>query len=152
MKPTPHIGAPPGPNGSPSAALSPAHGNPVARRCAVRSTAVRRTWVLGPLVLAVPLSLVLALAGAAADGIGALWLAAVLWAIAASFVQALRQGVRHGDRSAFTSCDLLRNDDNFDFETRSGEFVFMQIQADDEALMRDGDRFLKDRDHDDSRP
>ena len=110
------------------------------------------TWVLGPLVLAVPLSLVLALAGAAADGIGAVWLAAVLWAIAASFVQALRQGLRHGDWSAFTCAEVPPNDDNFDFETRSGEFVFMQIQADDDALMRDGDRFLKNHDHNDSRP
>ena len=114
--------------------------------------AVRRTWVLGPLAFAVLVSLVLALAGAGAAWIGAVWLAAVLWAIAASFVQALWQGFRHGDWSAFTSCDLPRNDDDLDFSTRTGRYAHLRIRADREALMRDGDRFLEDHDHNDSRP
>ena len=114
--------------------------------------AVRRTWVLGPLAIAVPVSLVLALAGAGSDWIGAVWLAAVLWAIAASFVQALWQGLRHGDWSAFTSCDSPGNDDDLDFSTRTGRYAHLRIRADQEALMRDGDRFLDDHDHNDSRP
>ena len=114
--------------------------------------AVRRTWVLGPLAIAVPVSFVLAPAGAGSDWIGAVWLAAVLWAIAASFVQALWQGLRHRDWSAFTSCDLPRNDDDLDFSTRTGRYAHLRIRADQEALMRDGDRFLEDHDHNDSRP
>ena len=66
-------------------------------------------WILGAPALAIVATFVLALAAAApdesgADWIGAAWLAAVLWTIAASFVQALWQGLRHGDWSAFTSC------------------------------------------------
>ena len=108
--------------------------------------------MLGPLAIAVPLSFVLALAGAGSDWIGAVWLAAVLWAIAVSFVQALWQGLRHRDWSAFTSFDLPRNDDDLDFSTRTGRYAHLRIRADQEALMRDGDRFLEDHDHNDSRP
>ena len=117
---------------------------------AVRKSAVRSTlWVLGPLVIAVPVSLVLGLAGAVADWIGAVWLAAVFWAIAASFVQALRQGLCHGDWSAFSDCEPLPNDDDFSFFTRTGRYSYLRYQADD-ALMRDGDRFLKNHDQDHS--
>ena len=120
---------------------------------AVRSTAARRAmWVVGPMAVAIPVSFVLAFAGAGGDWIGAVWLVAVLWAIAASLVQALWQGLRHGDWSAFAYCELPGNDDDFDYTTRSGEFVFMHIQAEHEALMRDGYRFLHNRDHGDSRP
>ena len=133
MKPTPHIGPLPGPN-----------------RC--RAVARSALWVLGPLAFAVPVSFVLPLVGAGSDYIGAVWLAAVLWAIAASFVQALWQGLRHGDWSAFTSCDLPRNDDDLDFSMRTGKYAYLRIRADHEALMRDGDRFLEDHDHSNSRP
>jgi len=120
---------------------------------AVRSTAARRAmWVVGPMAVAIPVSFVLAFAGGGGEGIGAVWLFGGLWAIAASLVQALWQGLRHGDWSAFAYCDLPGNDDDFDFVTRSGEFVFMQIQAEHEALMRDGDRLLHNHDHGDSRP
>ena len=120
---------------------------------AVRSTAARRAmWVVGPMAVAIPVSFVLAFAGGGGEGIGAVWLFGGLWAIAASLVQALWQGLRHGDWSAFAYCDLPGNDDDFDYTTRSGEFVFMQIQAEHEALMRDGDRFLHNHDHGDSRP
>ena len=111
-------------------------------------------WVVGPMAVAIPVSFVLAFAGAGAggEGIGAVWLFGGLWAIAASLVQALWQGLRHGDWSAFAYCDLPGNDDDFDYTTRSGEFVFMQVQAEHEALMRDGDRLLHNHDHGDSRP
>ena len=134
MKRTRHNSPPPGSTGS---------------RAAVRSTAVRSTlWVLGPLAMAVPLSLVLALAGAGADWIGAIWLAAVLWAIAASFVQALWPGLRHGDWSAFVYAEVPRNDEEFDFFTQTGRYSYRRDQADDEALMREDDRFLKNHDQD----
>ena len=109
--------------------------------------AVRRTWVLGPLAIAVLASLVLALAGAGAAWIGAVCLAAVLWAIAASFVQALWPGLRHGDWSAFVYVEVPRNDEEFDFFTRTGRHSYRRDQADDEALMREDDRFLQHHDH-----
>ena len=68
-------------------------------------------------------------------------LAAVFWTIAASFVQALRQGLRHGDWSAFSGCEPPRNDDDFDFFSRSAAYAYLRIQAEHEALLRDGDRF-----------
>ena len=83
MKRHRHTSHPPGTNASPPAACS----------TAVCSTAVCNTlWVIGPLAVAVPVSPVLLLAGAGAEGIGAVWLAAVLWAIGASFVQTLVAG------------------------------------------------------------
>ena len=133
MKPTRHHASAIGPSARP----------PAARRTAVRST----LWVLGPLAMAVPLSLVLVLAGAGGDWIGAVWLAAVLWAIAASFVQALWPGLRHGDWSAFVYVEVPRNDEEFDFFTRTGRYSYRRDQADDEALMREDDRFLQHRDH-----
>ena len=133
MKRTRHNSPPPGSIGS---------------RAAVRRTAVRSTlWVLGPLAMAVPVSLVLALAGAGGDWTGALWFAAVLWTIAASFVQALWPGLRHGDWSAFVYVEVPRNDEEFDFFTRTGRYSYRRDQADDEALMREDDRFLQHRDH-----
>ena len=141
MNPTRHNSPQPGPNGSGSAA----------RSTAVRRTAARRAlWAVGPMAVAVPVSVVLALARTGGDWMGALWLATVLCAIGATVVQALWRGVRHGDWSAFAYCDLPGNDDDFDYTTRSGEYLFMQVQADHEALMRDGDRFLQNHDHGDS--
>ena len=129
----------------------PALSRTVVSHAPVCRSAVRRTLrVLGPLVIAVPVSLVLGLAGAAADWMGAVWLAAVFWAIAASFVQALRQGLRHGDWSAFVYVEVPRNDEEFDFFTRTGRYSYRRDQADDEALMREDDRFLKNHDQDHS--
>ena len=143
MKRDRHIGHPPGTNASPPAAYS----------TAAYSTAVCNTlWVIGPVAVAVPVSPVLLLAGAGAEGIGAVWLTAVLFAIGASFVQALWQGIRHGDWSAFTYCDPPGNDDDFDYTARTGRYAFLRNQAEDDALMRDTDRFLQDHDHGDSRP
>ena len=103
--------------------------------------------MLGPLAAALPVTPVLMLVGAGADWTAALWFAAVLWAIAASFVQALWQGLCQEDWSAFSGCEPPRNDDDFDFFTRSGAYAYLRVQAEHEALMRDGDRFLMDHDH-----
>ena len=114
-------------------------------------------WILGAPALALVATFVLALAGAApdesgADWIGAAWLAAVLWTIAASFVQALWQGLRHGDWSAFTCCDLPGNDEDLDWATKTGKYAYLRIRATHEDLMREGERFLADHDHNNSRP
>ena len=154
MNPTRHHSGPAGP-----ADGGLAGGNPVARSAAVRPSAVRSTAarstaarraVVGPVAVAVPLTVALALAGAGADWIGALWLTAVLWAIGASFVQALWRGLRYGDWSAFAYREWPRNDDDFGYTTRSGRYAYLRNHAEDDALMRDGDRFLQDHDHGDS--
>ena len=123
-----------------------------------KSTPARgAAWILGAPTLAIVATFVLALADAApdesgADWIGAAWLAAVLWTIAASFVQALWQGLRHGDWSAFTCCDLPGNDEDLDWATKTGKYAHMRIRATHEDLMREGERFLEDHDHGDSCP
>ena len=125
---------------------------PTGTRAAVRSICVRSTlWVLGPLAVAVPVSVALAFAGADGDWFGAVWVAVLFWTIGATFVQALWQGLRHGDWAAFTYCDWPSTDDDFDFETRSGEFAYLRIRAEHEALVREDDRVLEDHDHGDSR-
>ena len=114
-------------------------------------------WILGAPALAIVVTFVLALTGAApdesgTDWIGAAWLAAVIWTIAASFVQALWQGLRHGDWSAFTCCDLPGNDEDLDWATKTGKYAYLRVRADHEALMRESDVFLADHDHNNSRP
>lgn len=104
-------------------------------------------WILAAPALALAATFVLALAGAGADWIGFVWLAAVLWTIAASFVQALWAGLRHGDWSAFTCDGIPRDADGHDFATRTGRYAHLRIRARDEALMREGDRFLQNHDH-----
>ena len=119
---------------------------------AVRSSAVRSSWwVLGALVLAAAATPVLTAASAPGDWIGAIWLVAVLWTIAASLVQALRAGFRHGDWSAFAceaspGCQALagHDDDDHDFAMRSGSYAYRRIRDEHEALMREGDRYLED--------
>ncbi len=151
MTPTRHHSVPPATPGTGVPSTGP-H-NTAVRVTAVRSTAARSTaaWILGAPALALMATVVLSIAGAGADWIGAVWLAAVLWTIAATFVQALWQGLRHGDWSAFTYCDLPRNDEDHDWATRSGQYAYLRIRADGEALTRDGGRFSTDPDHSDSR-
>ena len=86
------------------------------------------------------------LAGAGPDSIGAAWLAAIIWTVAASFVQALCKGLRHRDWSAFTCESHPPDDEQFDFETKSGQYAYRRIQAQNEALMREGERYLQDHD------
>ena len=105
------------------------------------------------MAMAVPVTLVLVLAGATSDWFGAAWLVAVLWTIAASFVQALLQGLRQGDWSAFAVPASCRTDDeHLDLGVaKTGEYAYLRIRARNEELMREGDRFLEHRHHVDPR-
>ena len=108
MNATPHHSPPQSPAGS--ATCGRQRCAPQTRRaqhCCPQVTPPGRGawWILGAPALALAATLVLVVAGAPGDWIGAIWLFAVLWTIAASLVQALRAGVRHGDWSAFTSCE-----------------------------------------------
>ena len=117
---------------------------------------VRRTGVirdaavlLGGLAIALALTPVLFVVPAGAEHIGSLWLPAVLWTVLASLAQAVWQGVSRGDWSAFRARDCSPNDDDFDFSTRTGRYSYLRYRAND-ALVRDGDPFLKNHDHDHS--
>lgn len=117
--------------------------NPASSPSEVRNTAVRSTtawWILGASVLALLATIALMLAGDPGNWIGAIWLVAVLWTIAATLVQALWAGIRHGDWSAFSGGALPRDDDGHDFSMRSGRYAFLRIRDEHEALMREGDR------------
>lgn len=94
---------------------------------------------------ATPVFLVL---GARLQAIQLLWIVAVIWTVAASFVHALWQALRNGDWSEFMCGEIPRNDENLDWSTRTGRYAFMRIRATHEALMRDGDRYLRDHDSD----
>ena len=110
-------------------------------------------WVLGAPALALAATFMLVAAGAPGDWIGAAWLLAVLWTFAASFAQALRAGLCHGDWSAFAgeaspcgqaSCT---DDNDHDHFFRSGSYTYRRIRDEHEVAMREGDRYLDDRDH-----
>ena len=123
------------------------------RSTAARPSAVRSTWwVLGAPALALAVTLVLFVSGAPGDWIGAVWLLALFWTIAASLVQALWAGFRYGDWSAFCCADLpcaaltRDQDEDHDFATRTGLFSYVRIRDRDEALTREGDRYLQDHD------
>lgn len=108
-------------------------------------------WILCAPALALAATLVLFVAGAPGDRIGALWLAAVLWTIAASLVQAVWAGLRHGDWSAFACANppcpaLQRDDPDRDFATRSGRYLHLRIRDQHESLLRESDRYLEDPD------
>ena len=153
MKPTQHISAPPGPNGSPSAVLSPSDGGPADGSAARSGTAVRRTWVLGPLAMAVPVSLWCCRTrgrrrrldrrglarGGALDDHGE-FRAGPLAGLASRRLVGVH--VRRGPAKT-TMISITRPE-------RAGT-AYLRNQADDEALMREDERFLKDHDHNDSR-
>ena len=108
----------------------------------------QRMFIAFALVIAV--TCVLAVAGAH-DWIAALCLVAVLCTIAATFVHALWRGLRHRDWSAFACQALARCEspaigDDDSFATRTGRYAHLRIRADNETLVREGDRFLQDRD------
>lgn len=126
---------------------------PALGKTAVGSTGARAAWwVLGAPALALASTFALVVAGAPGDWIGAIWLVAVLWTIAATLVKSLWAGVRHGDWSAF-GCDALPrcqplagDDDDHDFATRSGSYAYLRIRDEHEAMTREGDRYLEDHD------
>ena len=112
-----------------------------------RAAAVHSAWrALGAPALALTATCVLVVSGAPGDWIGAAWLLAVVWTFAASFAQALRAGLCHGDWSAFAgeaspcgqaSCT---DDNDHDHFFRSGSYAYRRIRDEHEVAMREGDR------------
>ena len=132
----------PGPAHGSRADSSRAHGS-AARRTAWRHAA--RFVGFAPAVWLASTPVLWAL-GAGPDVIAPIGLAAAVWTMVASFAHALWCGVRRGDWSAFDAGEVPRNDDDFDFSPSQASTLDLRIQADHEALMRDGDRFLEDHD------
>lgn len=131
--------------------LSPADGNPAdgnpgdstgERSSAERSFAER--VVLFGLAVALPVTPVLLILGTNWQAIQLLWIIVVIWTIVASFVHALRLGIRHGDWSAFQCGEIPGNEEDLDWSTKTGRYAYLRIRADHEALIRAGDRCLQD--------
>ena len=127
--------------------LSPAGGKPSDGKSddstAERGSAER--VVLFGLAVALPATTVFLILGTSWQAIQLLWIIAVIWTIVASFVHALRQGIRHGDWSAFMSGEILQYDEDLDWSTKTGLYAYLRIRAHHESLMREGDRYLQDR-------
>ena len=126
--------------------ISPAGGDPADGKSddstAERSSAER--VVLSGLAVALPATPVLLTLGMNWQTIQLLWIIAVIWTIVASFVHALRQGIRHGDWSAFRCGEIPRNDEDLDYTTKTGLYAHLRIRAHHEALMREGDSGMRD--------
>lgn len=121
------------------------HGNGAA--ASARHAERRRAFVvLSGFAAALAGTPVLAVLGAGTDAIALIWIAAVGWTVAASLVQALGDGIRHGDGSAFACGEIPRNDEDLDFSMKSGRYAHLRIRATHEALLRESDRFAEDSD------
>ena len=113
-------------------------------RNASRPTPAERALVLGGFALAAVWTGACAIAGACPGPVpgtgpetaGAVWLAALGWAVAASLALALRRGFRDGDWSAFRRSGLPEDKDTLDWSLQSGAYLDMEIAEQHERLMR----------------
>ena len=83
--------------------------------------------------------------------VGFVWLLAIACTVIASLIQAVMQGIRHGDWTTYDDGRDAGRDEDFDYSTRSGEFAWLRVRTEHEALLRDGDRCLRDHDLDPAR-
>ena len=77
--------------------------------------------------------------------VGFVWLLAIVCTVLASLIQAVMQGIHDG--ATFDEGRDAGRDEDFDYFTRTGEFAWLRIRADNEALVREDERFLHDHDH-----
>lgn len=106
----------------------------------------RASVVLSGFAAALAGTPVLSVLGAGSDAVALTWIAAAGWTVVASFVQALVDGIRRGDWSAFACGEIPRNDEDLDFSTKSGRYAHLRIRATHEALMCESDRFPENPD------
>lgn len=108
-------------------------------RTARRTTWRVRAFVLGGLALAAVYTAVALGLDAGAERIGRLWMAAIVWTVAASLASVLWRGFRRRDWSAFSSYELPEDDGDMDeFISRTGRYS---------SLGEMEDRMLHDHDH-----
>ncbi len=104
---------------------------------APRSTGAERLFVLGGLALAALYTAASLAAGAGAEAIGPLWMAAIAWTALAALAAALWQGFRRRDWSAFRGCAAPDGrDERMDWLTGTGSYAFLEIAEEHERLMR----------------
>ena len=105
-----------------------------------RHTWRERLFVLGGLVLAALWSAASLASGAGGELIGAVWMAAIAWAVLASLAGALRRGFRHRDWTAFRRHRFPDNGELVDWTTRTGRYAWLRQWED--RILRD-DRHLR---------
>ena len=101
-----------------------------------RSTWRERAVVLGGFAGAALYTAVSAAAGIGMETAGAVWLAAIAWAVVFSLALALRRGLRTRDWSAFRRHRLPGNGETLDWSTRTGRYAWMRVAEEHERLMR----------------
>ena len=109
-------------------------------RDATRPTPAERAVVLGGFALAALYTAVSAVSGTGMDSAGALWLAALAWAVVSSLALALRRGIRGRDWSAFRRRRSRDNGDLVDWTTRTGRYTYLRHRED--RILHD-DRHLR---------
>ena len=106
----------------------------------------RATWrvralVLGGLALATVYTAAALVLGTSTEHIGSLWMAAIVWTVAASLAGALWRGFGHGDWSAFHAYELPPDDDDLhEWTLRTGRYSSLREMEDE--LLHD-DRHLR---------
>ena len=81
-----------------------------------------RAFVLGGLAFALAVT-----TGTGVRLLGGVWFWAAVWTVLAALACALRQGLRHGDWSAFRGYELPEdNGDRFDWSTKSGRYAWLR--------------------------
>ena len=90
-----------------------------------RPSALAHCLVLAGPAIAVLFTLCVLASGRGACLLSAAWLLAAVWSFLTALAGALWRGIRHHDWSAFACCALPeRNDDRFEWETRSGRYAW----------------------------
>ena len=92
--------------------------------------------MLGGFALAALYTAVSAAAGTGLEAAGALWLAALAWAVLSSLALALRRGLRQGDWSAFRRRRSRDRGDLVDWTTRTGRYTYLRHR--DHRMLHDG--------------
>ena len=96
-----------------------------------------RALVLGGLAFATVYTAAALVLGAGTEHIGPLWMAAIVWTVAASLAGALWRGFRHGDWSAFSAYELPPDDDDLhEWTLRTGRYSSLR-EMEDELLHDD---------------
>ena len=103
-----------------------------------RTTGAERAFVPGGLAIAALGCAASHAAGAGAELIAPLWLAALAWTVLASLGCALRRGFARGDWSAFGRYRLPdERAELVDWTTRTGAWGFRRVEDEHHRLMRD---------------
>lgn len=123
--------------------------NRARNRTNASGTRAERVLVLAGLAVTLSATPAMLLLSVPAPVIGFVWVLAILWTVFASLGRALWV-LAHGDPSGFgvpVDAHERAGQDTRDWSAQTGAYAHLRIRARDEALVRDGDRYLKDHDH-----